>query len=169
MKSLIETGLKTTLKNALDKIGICLSAACVIHCLVLPIIFISFPALHLILGQWHSHFHNFLIYLIMPLSLLSFLPRFLEDRKLAYLYGPGMAIASIIIVIVLAENDLLPFHEIIEPLVTTICSLILIYFHWKNYLHRNSKKHNPDNCSICQATGKVETTELKYKKFIFKQ
>ncbi|MDH4467919.1 MAG: MerC family mercury resistance protein [Bacteriovoracaceae bacterium] len=57
-----------------DHLGIGVSALCLIHCLFLPLVIIFFPAIKLATSGIDAHFHEILFFLILIISLLSFIP-----------------------------------------------------------------------------------------------
>lgn len=61
-----------------DRLGICLSGLCVIHCLLTPLLFIFLPSVQLL--EFHETFHRVLLLALPLLALLAFVPGYLRHR-----------------------------------------------------------------------------------------
>lgn len=123
----------------LDKFGLSVSLLCLAHCILVPILLLLLPSYSLLLGSWHGHVHIYLYFIILPLSLIAFIPRAVVDKQWEFLWGPGCAVLVLGMTMYLHSLNQLPFAHIAEPLLTSIASFALIYFHWRNFTLRNHK------------------------------
>lgn len=132
------------LRHFFDKIGIFLSTLCLVHCLLIPVLFALYPAAPLFWGELHEKMHEVLFFIILPTCLLAFYPRFYKEKMWEFFWGPMFAIGIFWITLMLTEKKLLPYVNITEPMLTSVGSLTLIYFHWKNFKHLKVKCKNPE-------------------------
>ena len=114
------------MKNLFDKIGICLSGLCIIHCISTPIILFLFPLAGNIL---ESHFHEWLFFLLMVIALISFFSGYKTHHKKEPFYWFLGALASGYLQLVIFHD-----HNIIYSIIT---SALFIIAHIKNYNHCN--------------------------------
>ena len=118
------------MQKILDNIGITISAACAIHCVLLPAILIIAPY-----SFFASHeFHETLIYFILPFAAIAF---YLGCRK----HGDYKVLLMGVTGIVLLATSLIiheVFHseqhseEFLSVLITIGGSLTLIFSHLRN-------------------------------------
>ena len=130
---------KTVVGKSFDQLGLGVSSLCLIHCLLLPVLLLLFPASKVWLGDYHGHVHYFLYLVILPVSLLAFLPRAIKDKQWEFLWGPCCGVILLGLTLYLHEHALLPYDSITEPFLTSVGSLCLIYFHWRNFKLRSHK------------------------------
>lgn len=123
----------------LDRMGLSLSFLCLIHCMFVPVLLFLLPSYRVLLGSLHADLHYYLYIFILPISLSAFLPRIYLDKQWEFLWGPLSAIILLGMTLYLHENHLLPYEKYLEPALTTIASLTLIYFHYRNFKLRNHK------------------------------
>ena len=113
-----------------DKAAIGLSALCVIHCLFLPITLILFPSLAGLLSLNSEAFHLWLVFAVIPISLLALYIGYSHHRNFSV-----FAVASVGLMILAAA---LLGHEHIgaygEVVLTVIGSSVIAYGHYRNYL-----------------------------------
>lgn len=113
-----------SLEGLADRLGICLSALCVIHCLAMPLAIALVPALQLSFS--HDVFHLLLIVILPALALLAFVPGYRKHRDLrAFLW----ALPGVVLIVVGAgfEED-----YVMQALFSVPGSLCLIRAHWLN-------------------------------------
>lgn len=128
---------RSTLQLVADKAGICLSAICIVHCILTPVILLALPALHAF--EWyHGTLHVVFAIIIPLLALAAFIPGYKlhgDSRvfKIA-LVGFALVIAGIIIP-----------HELeiewLEPVFSIAGSIFLVRAH---LINRNL-------CACCRA------------------
>lgn len=125
--------------KVLDRFGFTLSMLCLVHCIAIPVLLLLMPSYAILLGSWHENMHLYLYVFILPVSLIAFFPRIILDKQWEFLWGPGCAIILLGLTIYLHEKQQLPFEKFTEPLLTSVASLALVYFHWRNFKLRNHK------------------------------
>ena len=114
------------MQKIIDNLGITISAACAIHCVLLPAILIIAPN-----SFFASHeFHETFIYFILPFAAIAF---FLGCRK----HGDYKVLLMGSVGIVLLASSLMiheVFHseEFLTILITVAGSLMLIFSHLRN-------------------------------------
>lgn len=136
----IRNSVKGVKKNTLlDRFGFFVSFLCLIHCIAVPLLLLFLPSYSILLGTWHESIHFYLYLLILPISLIAFLPRVFKDKQWEFLWGPGCAVILLGLTIYLHEHQHLPNEKFLEPFLTSLASFTLIYFHWRNFKLRNHK------------------------------
>ena len=122
-----------------DRMAISASSLCAIHCLALPVILSVFPAVGgVFFGE--EAFHVWLIWAVVPLSVLSLLLGCTRHKSTMVIYC-GLAGVSILIVSALLGHEIL--GEIIERVSTVAGSVIIAFAHIKNFsLCRQSNCEN---------------------------
>lgn len=124
----------------MDKLGIWLSGLCLIHCILLPILFVLFPLLGLkefkLVENSELYVHSLFFVFIILIGIFSFYPAYkIHKRKkpfCLFLLGSSFLISTII------------FHEYLEEIelyLNLVGSIILIYSHFKNKKHCKSCHH----------------------------
>lgn len=75
-----------------DKLGICLSGLCLIHCIILPVLILVLPSMHFWL-EW-TYFHDVMLVALPALALGAFVPGFRKHRNRVVFYWatPGLAL-----------------------------------------------------------------------------
>ena len=112
-----------------DKAAISASGVCAIHCLALPIILSVFPAVSgIFIGE--EAFHVWLIWTVVPLSVLSLLVGCRRHKSAMVIYC-GVAGVSILIVSAFLGHEIL--GEISERVSTVTGAVILALAHMKNF------------------------------------
>lgn len=125
--------MKVYMNKIFDKLGICASTLCLIHCLATPILILFFPAIEDLLGTSAEHFHTALAVIVVSLVLIAVYPQCRrhghKDIVAIALIGVGFIIGSLFI-----ENHPLAHHS-----TTIIGSIFLIIAHFKNMKVRHNK------------------------------
>ena len=112
-----------------DRVAISASSVCALHCLALPIILSVFPAVGgVFFGE--EAFHVWLIWAVVPLSVLSLLLGCTRHKSTIVIYC-GLAGVSILIVSALLGHEIL--GEISERVSTVAGSVIIAFAHMKNF------------------------------------
>jgi len=116
-----------------DKIGIGISAVCVLHCLFIPLLLALLPLLPfgVALHQWT---HPVLFLLIMPTVWLA-LRKNRQDRMIKCLFFTGL---SMLAVAWLLHDGV---RTIVEMVITLAGSIFLISGHWLNYKNHKALSH----------------------------
>lgn len=122
--------------DRLDHAAICLSAACLAHCLAVPLMVVAAPWLTLgVLGeQW---FHLGLVVVVLPLSLLAFHLGYRQHGQRGMLL-PGLAGLALISLTAVLEFAHLVSHELAAGM-TSLGGVLLIIGHWRNLRQRRCK------------------------------
>jgi hypothetical protein len=74
-----------------DRLGICLSALCLAHCLLTPFVIGLLPV-GAMMGFWHHGFHRLFLVLVSSAALLAFLPGWRAHRDSRVWYWGGAAV-----------------------------------------------------------------------------
>ena len=117
-----------SMQRILDNFGLTISAACAIHCILLPVLLILSPYIELAFITSHE-FHETLMYFILPTSLVAFAMgcRKHKDYRVALLAVTGI---TILLYATLHHESL---HGVLE-LVTLTGSLFLVVSHFTNFI-----------------------------------
>lgn len=118
-----------SLQPSLDKLGICLSVLCALHCAVLPITITLFPiiASSIIADEV---VHKMLLWAVLPLGMLAFLfgCRKHKDFKILALGVLGMS--GLLLSLLFGHHY---WGETGEKLGTVLSGLLLALGHFKNH------------------------------------
>ena len=118
------------MQKIIDNLGITISAACAIHCVLLPAILIIAPY-----SFFASHeFHETLIYFILPFAGIAFFLgcRKHGDYKVLLMGSVGMILLASSLVIHEVFHSQQHSEEFLTILITIAGSLILILSHLRN-------------------------------------
>jgi hypothetical protein len=116
----------------LDRAAICVSAVCLVQCLLLPVLLVISPLVSLgILGD--AHFHLALLAVILPLSLAAFALGYRRHRNRQMLI-PGLSGLAVIILAAGLEGGVL--GPLGSALLTSLGGVLLILGHWINLRQR---------------------------------
>jgi hypothetical protein len=111
-----------------DYIGIAVSAACAVHCLLVPLIVAFSPVLaHFIPAS--EKVHRTLAFAVIGAGLLAFRSGYRRHRQRRVLVFMGIGIAAIVAASLLGEH--LPHAA--ETLITLFGSAFVIRAHWMNH------------------------------------
>ncbi|MDP7593427.1 MAG: MerC domain-containing protein [Litorilituus sp.] len=128
--------MKVITQPLLDKLSISASVICAMHCAAMPILLVLFPTLSFLPSDDHE-FHQALIWLIVPLSLIAGFMGCHKHKKTHILI---CIITSLILLVITAIFA----HEIVgeagEKILTVFATAMLTIAHWKNY--RQCRKKN---------------------------
>ena len=117
------------LSPQLDRLGVFLSATCLLHCLALPILLTLAPMTQIGMLDEHS-FHAILLWFIVPISLvaLSISCWQHKDKTIVVLgvLGLGILIAT-------GLSGHTYFDPMVERLLTILAGLILAIAHLRNF------------------------------------
>ncbi|NBC02217.1 MAG: MerC family mercury resistance protein, partial [Bacteroidetes bacterium] len=108
-----------------DKVGICLSGLCALHCLLVPVFVALMPlwSVSLIVNEW---VHPLFLFFIFPTIVLA-VKKSKSNKSIKILLSTGMAI------LVLAWLLHSWVSHTVEIVITLIGSATLITGHWKNF------------------------------------
>jgi hypothetical protein len=129
--------IKTTPQEAragstLDRLGIAVSAFCLIQCLALPLLVLISPLTSLgLLG--HEAFHLLLLLVVVPVSAGAFFLGYRSHHNRSMLL-PGLSGLAIVAFAAVFGHDVL--GDLGSALVTSFGGLLLITGHWINLRQR---------------------------------
>lgn len=125
--------LEPAAPDGLDRLGIAVSAVCLIQCLALPVTLLFAP-----LASWgllsHAMFHLILLLIIVPVSGLAFVLGFLRHRNARMWLPAGFGLALLIVAAVLEQRHALAPGWMAA--LTSLASLALITGHVVNLRSR---------------------------------
>jgi len=115
-----------SMQRILDNFGLTISAACAIHCILLPILLILAPYVELTFFTSHE-FHESLMYFILPTSLVAFTLgcKRHNDRNVKL----GGICAIFVLLLAISLHD---FNEVLSVILTLFASCLLILTHLRN-------------------------------------
>ncbi|MBT3697936.1 MAG: MerC domain-containing protein [Gammaproteobacteria bacterium] len=114
------------MQRILDNFGLTISAACAIHCILLPILLILSPYIELTFFTSHG-FHESLMYFILPTSVIAFTLGCKRHNDDMVKLGGICGIFVLLIAIALHE-----FSEPLSIILTLFASSLLIFTHLRN-------------------------------------
>lgn len=116
------------ISNLSDKLAIGLSAACTVHCLLLPLIIVVIPQ---IAGMAiaSEEFHEWIIFFVLPISIFALTMGCRQHQRYRLLI-PGVGGLLILVLAVLTEEML---GEWAEKSLTLLGSALIAFGHYQNY------------------------------------
>jgi hypothetical protein len=122
-------GLRTNhrLNRIADRLGMVLSGACLVHCLVLPVLL---PLVSVTAGEEHPLVHQILALLIVPTTLWASVHGYKHHKSTGIVILLMLGAMTISLGAVFGEE--FP-AEYMETLVTVLGSALLITGHWLNW------------------------------------
>jgi hypothetical protein len=116
----------------LDRLAICVSAACLAQCLLLPVLVVVTPLVSV--GFLADElFHLFLLLVIVPVSLVAFALGYRMHRNSGLLVLGGI---GLVLVVAAAIFEATVLHGLAAALVTSLGGMFLIAGHWLNLRQR---------------------------------
>ncbi len=145
----VESAAPVSVSRSLaDRLGICLSALCVIHCLLTPVVLIALPSMRLL--EMHETYHQFMLVILPLLAILAFIPGFRlhRDPRVFMWAVPGLVLIALGAIV---------FHERVwlEAAASIAGSVLLIRSH---LLNRTL-------CSCCETGHAANTTGFFRRKY----
>jgi hypothetical protein len=110
----------------LDRMGIVVSAVCLVHCLALPVVAMALPLVDL--GRVDGLFHVLLLAVIVPVAIVAFAVGYAKHGSPIPLLLGALGIVSVVLSV--ACEDLLP--EAAGHALTVLGSVVLISGHVMN-------------------------------------
>lgn len=115
--------------DRLDQAAICLSGACLLHCLAVPVLMVLAPWISLgFFGE--KWFHLALVVFVVPISVLAFRLGLRQhgDRRMLL---PGLSGLGLVAIAAVMEFAHIGSHELAAAL-TSLGGILLIVGHWRN-------------------------------------
>ena len=119
----------STRSMLLDKTAISLSAVCVLHCLLLPVGLALLPSLAT-MPFGHESFHQVLIFLILPLSLIA-LTLGCKRHRQWQVFAVGLVGCGVLLITAAVGHDFM--GETAEKVATVIGSCLVAVGHLINF------------------------------------
>ncbi|MBY6062731.1 MerC domain-containing protein [Pseudidiomarina sediminum] len=120
----------TRFQQVSDKAAIGLSFLCLLHCLLLPLLFIVVPSFAGIMALNDDLFHQWMLVLVVPVSAFALVVGYRHHRN-AKVFASGAVGVSFMVIAALIGHDLLGHTG--EIILTIIGSLIIAFSHFRNY------------------------------------
>jgi hypothetical protein len=126
------------LSRHFDQIAIALSALCIVHCLAVPVLVAVLPILAISVGSG-SHFHELMLWLVVPTSVLGFALGFRVHGRVWILVLGAAGMLGLAAAALWGHSA---WNEAFEIVVSVAASLLLGAAHWLNFrevrrLHRH--------------------------------
>lgn len=135
--------------SALDGLAIAMSVACVLHCLMLPVLVVLFPILgSTTLGD--DNFHGLLLFLIIPSSVVALYMGCRQHGDGSVL-GLGIAGLTILTAAAVLGPEALGLDG--EKALTGLGGTVLAIGHWKNF--RRCRTRRCEEQSACAAADAI--------------
>jgi len=120
----------TKLQQLFDKSAIGISILCVVHCLFLPLLILVMAPVVGIEFLNSESFHLWLVFAVMPVSLLALYLGYVRHRNLSILFQTMLGLVLLILAVMLGHELV---GEIGEVLLTVVGSSVIAYGHYRNY------------------------------------
>jgi len=130
--------------TTLDKLAVLLSGVCIFHCLLVPVIVTLVPIISTTIFVNDFIFHEMLLWLIIPTSLIALFVGCRKHRDFLIL-GTGVVGLLIITTAGLFGHDILTINQ--EKLLTLLGGLILAVSHTFNFRACQKLTCNDENCA----------------------
>ena len=128
----------------LDRFAILLSGVCLVHCLIAPIVITLLPIFSLNTFVGELLFHNLMLWLILPTSILAL---FIGCRKHRRWSIACTAALGILILVAVAYFGHDWFGLLGEKIATTVAGIILALSHYLNFRACQSISCSDKNCA----------------------
>lgn len=134
----------------MDRLGVCLSALCILHCLLTPVVLLALPLTHHWALSGDHLFHWFMALVLFVLAALAFGRGYYQHRKVQVLYLGAMGLSLLLSGLAVTEHHSHVHHNIHwtssffhSSLILTVAgSLILIWAHMQNIKWCRCQCHN---------------------------
>ena len=115
-------------RQLLDRFAIGMSLLCLLHCLALPLLLVLVPSLSA-LGVADERFHQVLVFLVLPTSLVALYLGCRRHRRRSALFW-GLTGVTVLVLAAVFGHDVL--GEIGERIMTVVGALMVALGHFKN-------------------------------------
>ncbi len=116
--------------DRLDKVAISLSAICLLHCLLTPVVITLVPILTSSALAQEDLFHQLLLWAIIPISASALFIGCRKHRNFSILFSGSIGM-SILVLAAFLGHDVLSHSS--EQWLTVLGGLVLAYSHYLNY------------------------------------
>lgn len=115
--------------NMMDRVGMLLSAVCMAHCALLPVIVVLGVASHANVGITDKFVHIGVGAIVIPVSILAFWGGWVRHGRNDVVAVGFAGVVFVVLGMTVAHEQ---FGLVGDALVTSIGSMMLIYAHWQN-------------------------------------
>lgn len=115
--------------NASDKLAIGLSAACAVHCLILPLFILAIPQIAVSVVA-SEDFHLWMVFFVLPISIFALTMGCRQHQRYRLLI-PGVSGLLLLVIAILVGEDLM--GEWGEKSLTLAGSILIAFGHYHNY------------------------------------
>ena len=112
-----------------DRIAITLSAICIVHCLAVPLLVGLLPIAAISFGD-NQHFHELMLWLVVPTSLVGFSMGFGVHRRVGIVLTGALGVVVLWLVAIYGHGV---WRTDVEVVVSVAGSLVLGGAHWMNF------------------------------------
>ena len=112
-----------------DRVAIALSAICIVHCLVVPLLVALLPLAAVALGE-AGHFHGLMLWLVIPSSFIGFYLGYREHSRAGFGMLGAVGLGLITVAALLGHGQ---WTSWLEASISLLGSLILVRAHWINF------------------------------------
>lgn len=120
----------TTYSERLDKLAMSLSAVCLLHCLLAPVLLTLVPLISLSAYAEELIFHQLLLWVIIPTSLVALFLGCKKHRS-ALIVITGLLGMGILLAVATLGHDIVRPNE--EKWLTSLGGVVLAISHYMNY------------------------------------
>ncbi|MGY6553673.1 MAG: MerC domain-containing protein [Wenzhouxiangella sp.] len=129
MAAVLETKVSARKADRLDQAAICLSGACLVHCLAVPVLLMLAPWISVgFFGE--KWFHLALVAFVVPISLFAFRVGLRQHGQTGILL-PGLSGLGLVTLAGVMEFAHIGSHELAAG-ITSVGGILLIIAHWRN-------------------------------------
>jgi hypothetical protein len=118
-----------TLSRYFDRIAIALSTICIVHCIAMPFIVALLPLAAISFGG-DAHFHQLMLWLVVPTSIVGFALGFRVHRRASIILAGAAAVALLTTAALWGHAA---WNAPTEVAVSLIASILLATAHWRNF------------------------------------
>lgn len=130
--------------TTIDKLAISLSAVCLMHCLLTPVLVTLIPIFALSALVEDILFHQLMLWIVLPTSVVALFLGCRRHRQLS-IAATGILGMAILIVVAFYGHDL--FGIAAEKIATSVGGLVLAMSHYLNYRACQMITCDDKNCS----------------------
>lgn len=130
--------------ESLDKFAISLSAVCLLHCLITPVVLTLLPVLSLTTYAEELLFHELLLWIVIPTSVIALFLGCRKHRNLS-IVATGVVGMAILLSVAFFGHELFGLRA--EKWITSLGGLVLAYSHYLNYRTCQSIRCRTRDCA----------------------
>ncbi len=133
----------TAHSERLDKLAMSLSAICLLHCLLTPVLLTLVPLLTLSAYAEELLFHQLLLWVIIPISVIALFLGCKKHRNVVIVLTGALGMAILLAVALLGHETISPNTE---KWVTAMGGIVLAFSHYLNYRTCQSIRCRSTHC-----------------------